>query len=70
VVEARVREDKYVGAFGAGQGFGRAELALFTALQWMRFRNVVDVAHWPKLAAFEQSWAERPSLASTTPTAT
>jgi glutathione S-transferase len=68
-VEARVREDKYVGAFGAGQGFGRAELALFTALQWMRFRDVVDLARWPKLVAFEQSWAARPSLASTAPNA-
>lgn len=67
-VEGRIRDDKYVGAFGAGHGFGRAELALFTAVQWMRFRNAVDVSGtFPKLAAFEASWAERASLASTRP---
>lgn len=66
-LEARVREDKYVGAYGAGQGFGRAELALFSALQWMRFRNIVDVSQWPKLLAFEDAWAERASLAATRP---
>lgn len=66
-LEGRVREDKYVGAFGAGHGFGRAELALFTALQWMRFRKVVDVDQWPRLAAFEKAWRDRPSLAATLP---
>lgn len=67
-LEGRVRDGKFVGAFGAGHGFGRAELALFTALQWMRFRNAVDVSGaFPKLAAFENSWQERASLASTRP---
>jgi glutathione S-transferase len=66
-LETRVREDKWVGAYGAGQGFGRAELALYTATQWMRFRNMIDVDQFPKLVAFEKSWHDRPSLAATKP---
>lgn len=48
-------------------GFGRAELALFSALAWMRFRAMADVDAYPKLAAFERAWAERPSLVATRP---
>lgn len=67
-LEGRIRDDKYVGAFGAGHGLGRAELALLTAIEWMRFRDVVDISGaFPKLAAFEASWAERASFAATRP---
>lgn len=66
-VSGRVREGRFVGAWGAGQGFGRAELNLVTALGWMRFRQMADVDRWPALAAFEKAWADRPSLVETRP---
>lgn len=66
-LSGRVREERFVGAYGAGQGFGRPELLLVTALGWMRFREMVDVDRWPVLAAFEKAWADRPSLAATRP---
>jgi glutathione S-transferase len=66
-LSGRVREKKYVGAWAGSQGFGRAELALVTALGWMRFRAVLDVDRWPVLAAFERAWADRPSVAETRP---
>jgi glutathione S-transferase len=52
---------------GGEPRFGRAELALFTALDWMVFRDAHPVAAHPRLAAFRAAHAERPSLAATRP---
>ncbi len=49
------------------EGFGRAELALTTALAWMRFRGVADVDAFPHLVAFERAHADRSSLRATLP---
>ncbi|HEY1097352.1 MAG TPA: glutathione S-transferase family protein [Myxococcota bacterium] len=49
-------------------GFGRVELAVVTALDWMAFRNTFDLATVPKLRALASSWASRPSLSQTAPT--
>ena len=48
-------------------GFGRPELALFTALGWIRFRNTFDLTTTPQLMAFFDHWAPRPSLVQTPP---
>jgi glutathione S-transferase len=63
----RVRDGRFVGPYGGGHGFGRSELALVTALQWMRFRGMMDIDRWQKLADFERGWGERRSLAETRP---
>jgi glutathione S-transferase len=49
-------------------GFGVAELALFTTLAWMRFRNAVPLDAYPKLHVFETAHQSRPSLLATAPT--
>lgn len=64
---ARVRDGRFVGAPGAGQGFGRAELALVTALAWIRFRDMANVDKHANLVALEAAWADRPSIAATRP---
>jgi glutathione S-transferase len=66
-VASRVRNDRFVGATAGGQGFGRAELALATTLDWTRFRKMADVDRWPALARFEAAWADRPLLKETRP---
>lgn len=66
-VSHRVREGRYVGPPGAGQGFGRAELTLVTALDWMAFRKMADLARFPELLCFRAGWAERASLQQTMP---
>jgi glutathione S-transferase len=48
---------------------GRAELALFTALDWMVFRDAYPVAAHPRLAGFRAAHAERPSMVATRPAA-
>jgi glutathione S-transferase len=35
---------------------GFAELSLGCALEWMAFRNVVDLGRWPGLLAFREAW--------------
>jgi glutathione S-transferase len=58
-------------ATGAGRdagGFGRAELALVTALDWFVFRKTFDVAQTPRLEALRAHWQTRPSIAQTAPT--
>jgi len=35
---------------------GAAALSLGCALDWIAFRNVVDLARWPALAAFRDAW--------------
>lgn len=48
-------------------GFGLAELALATTLEWMRFRNIADLAPHHNLLAFLAAHRERPSLLATRP---
>lgn len=50
-------------------GFGRAELALLTGLSWMTLRKRIDLASYPRLAAFATAHAERPSFVATRPDA-
>jgi glutathione S-transferase len=54
-------------SFSATGGLGVPELALTTALGWMRFRKVLDVDAAPALAAFSAAWEARPSFAATRP---
>lgn len=46
-------------------GFGLAELALVTTLEWMRFRNIASLEPHPNLLAFLAAHAERPALLAT-----
>lgn len=56
------------GAFcTAEEGFGLAEIALATTLDWMRFREAFDVDGCSHLAAFAWAHKDRPSLAETMP---
>lgn len=47
--------------------FGLAELALYTSLAWMRFRDAYPVERHSNLVNFEAEHQRRPSLASTAP---
>ncbi len=47
--------------------FGLSELALYSALDWMRLRQAHPVADSPVLSAFLKRHADRPSLAATVP---
>ena len=51
-------------------GFGLAELALVTTLEWLRFRGVADLAPHHNLLAFLAAHAGRPSLLATRPPGT
>lgn len=48
-------------------GFGLAELALTTTLEWMHVRGGVGLESFTNLVAFMSAHAERPSLAATRP---
>lgn len=48
---------------------GLVEIALFTALDWMRFRHTYPIDRHPNLVAFLAIHAERPSFAVTRPDA-
>jgi glutathione S-transferase len=47
--------------------FGLLEIALVTALEWMRFRSTYPVANHPTLIQFLAAHAERPSVRATMP---
>lgn len=47
--------------------FGLGELALYTSLAWMRFRDAYPVDRHPNLVNFEAEHQRRPSLASSAP---
>jgi glutathione S-transferase len=49
-------------------GFGLAELALYTTLDWMRFRAAYAVEKHPALVRFLEAHASRESLRETAPT--
>jgi glutathione S-transferase len=51
-------------------GFGLAELALVTTLEWLRFRDIASLEPHPNLLAFLAAHAERPSLLATRPPGT
>ncbi len=59
--------EQLAGAQFGATDFGIAELSLYTALDWMIFRNAVPVAEFPRLMAFRAAHAERPSLVATAP---
>lgn len=47
--------------------FGLGPLALYSCLDWMRFRDTYDLSPHPQLLAFLQAHAQRPSLTHTAP---
>jgi glutathione S-transferase len=51
----------------AGDRFGLVEIALCTALGWMRFRNMYPIEGHPTLLRCFDQHSERPSLAATRP---
>ena len=50
-----------------GGGFGLAELALITALDWMDFRKAYPTERAADVDSVRAAWRERPSLSSTRP---
>jgi glutathione S-transferase len=52
---------------GFGDGFGLAELALISTLDWMDFRNAYPTERASTVESVRAAWRERPSLASTRP---
>ncbi len=52
---------------GFGDGFGLAELALISTLDWMEFRKTYPTERASAVASVRAAWADRPSLASTKP---
>lgn len=50
-----------------GDGFGLAELALVTTLDWMDFRQTYPTERASRLAGVREAWRDRDSLASTRP---
>jgi glutathione S-transferase len=50
-------------------GFGVAELAMVTALEWLEIRGGVGLQAFARLQAFVAAHASRASLASTRPPA-
>jgi glutathione S-transferase len=55
------------GSWRARGGFGRAELWVVTALDWMRFREVHPLDKYPKLVALLEQANGRPTLHATRP---
>ncbi|MFO0727345.1 MAG: glutathione S-transferase family protein [Myxococcota bacterium] len=49
------------------EGFGISEIALISAIGWMRFRQAYPVDDHPKLIAFYKAWEGRASVAHTAP---
>ncbi len=49
------------------KSFGLPEIALITALDWMRFRHTYPVERYPAFTAFLRCHAERESLKATCP---
>jgi glutathione S-transferase len=54
-------------ARGFGPKFGLVEIALVTAMDWMRFRQTYPIERHPNLVAMLAIHAERPSLRKTIP---
>ena len=47
------------GWFTSQPQFGYAELVAFTTFEWFRFREVVQVERWPRLASFTDAHHQR-----------
>jgi glutathione S-transferase len=62
-LEARVRD----GWPTSRRQLGLPEIALVTALGWMRFRNMIAIERWPQLLACFERWDARDGFASTRP---
>ena len=61
ITKQRLRVDRALGWLDARaipfrRPLGAAALSLGCALDWIAFRNVVDLGHWPALAAFRDAW--------------
>jgi glutathione S-transferase len=54
---------------GGPNDVGLVEIALFTALDWMRFRQTYPIDRHPNLVAFLALHGDRPSFADTRPVA-
>lgn len=52
---------------GFGDGFGLAELALISALDWMDFRKTYPTERAAGIESVRAAWRDRPSLAATRP---
>ena len=52
---------------GFGPGFGLAELALISALDWMDFRKTYPTERAAAVESVRTGWRDRPSLAATRP---
>lgn len=52
---------------GFGGGFGLAELALISSLDWMDFRKTYPTERAAGVESVRAAWRERPSLAATRP---
>jgi len=52
---------------GFGDGFGLAELALISALDWMDFRKAYPTERAAAVESVRAAWCDRPSLATTRP---
>ena len=60
IAKQRARVDRTLGWLDGRIAFtrplGLAALSLGCAVDWIAFRNVVDLAQWPALAAFRDAW--------------
>jgi glutathione S-transferase len=60
IAKQRVRVDRTLswldGRIAFARPLGLAALSLGCTLDWIAFRNVVDLARWPALAAFRDAW--------------
>lgn len=56
-------ETQMKGDFLLGADFTVADAYLFTTMNWAKFANI-DLTQWPKLSAFQQRVAARPSVAA------
>lgn len=65
-VEEQLRDGRFV---TPDARFGLGELALYTGLDWIRFRKTWALERHPKLLAFLAAHAERSSLVETAPPA-
>ncbi|GBF48765.1 glutathione S-transferase, N-terminal domain protein [Leptospira ryugenii] len=54
-------------SFYEDQSFGRSELALYTCLDWLRYRSVYPVLNDSQLSSFLQTWGAKENLKETSP---
>jgi len=54
-------------SFGKGNAFGLPELYLYTTLDWMQYRNIIDLQDFPKFPPFLKEHASRKNIEATKP---